>query len=269
MPTTALLTPLGRVLYPAFVSVRSNPEGLRRSFRTAMSVQVLVVLPAAIGLALVAGTAVPLLLGKQWMAAVPFVQILGLVNLFTALRHSASYVLLATGRNAARAGVPWINVVLMAISALLLFPSAGAKAVAVMRLVLALVTVFAVLRLALGALDGLTSRMLLKDVWRPFTGCVVMAGTVALATHVSAIPDVAQLALQVLTGVLTYSCAVLALWAWSGRPDGAEMYLARKLGLGRSWPAVFGEPAPTGAMMVATDGSTESSEVAGASNRSQ
>ena len=71
MPTTELLAPLGRVLFPLFVKVADDAEGLRAAFCKAIGIQTMFALPAGVGLALVAREAVPFLVGEQWSPAIP------------------------------------------------------------------------------------------------------------------------------------------------------------------------------------------------------
>ena len=68
MPTTELLAPLGRVLFPLFVKVADDAEGLRAAFCKAIGIQTMFALPAGVGLALVAREAVPFLLGGAVVA---------------------------------------------------------------------------------------------------------------------------------------------------------------------------------------------------------
>lgn len=70
LPSTELLMPINRVLFPAFVQVRQRPDELKRVFLLAQSVQSLVAIPASAGLALTAPQLVAVLLGPQWAMAV-------------------------------------------------------------------------------------------------------------------------------------------------------------------------------------------------------
>src|SRR5262249_30113669 len=152
----------------------------------------------------------------------------------------AGYVLLSSGLVAARAAIAWVNVALMAVLALAVFPSANAWGIAAIRLFLAVVSMAAILGIALRSLGGLSARVLLMDVWRPFAACSLMVGAVLLARNLSTtLPVVGQLVVQIITGAMTYAGGVFALWVLAGRPEGSEAYLGRKLHLERRWPALF------------------------------
>ena len=60
----------------------------RSAFSKAIGVQSLVVLPAAVGLYMIAPDAVLLLLGERWQQAIPLVQTLVLMSLFSALTYA-------------------------------------------------------------------------------------------------------------------------------------------------------------------------------------
>ena len=75
LPTTELIEPLGRALFSGFASLHNAAEGLGNLFRGAVGLGFMVVLPAGIGISLVADPMVRLTLGEQWIAAVPVVQI--------------------------------------------------------------------------------------------------------------------------------------------------------------------------------------------------
>lgn len=98
MPTTELLAPLGRVMLPVFAAAKHDSSELLRVVTLALSVQMLIAVPAGIGIALVAGDAILVMLGRNWLGAVPFVQIIAVASIATALAHSAMYMLIATGR---------------------------------------------------------------------------------------------------------------------------------------------------------------------------
>jgi O-antigen/teichoic acid export membrane protein len=181
LPTTELLAPIGRALFPAFVRVAGDPEQLVAAFRRAFGVQALLALPAGVGLALVADRVVPLLLGPQWMLAVPLLQTLALISVATALSHCGVYLLLALGRVRALALVTWMQLGLLAALIAFAYPSAGAQGIGEIRLAVAVVSVGAFLGVVLHAVPALRWGDILHGAWRPAVGCAAMAATL---THV-------------------------------------------------------------------------------------
>jgi hypothetical protein len=137
----------------------------------------------------------------------------------------------------------------MAVLALVVFPSVNAWGIAAIRLSLAVVSMAAILVIAMRFLGGLSARVLLMDVWRSFAACSLMVGAVLLARNLSTtLPVAGQLAVQIITGAMAYIGGVFVLWVLTGRPEGSEAYLGRKLHLERRWPALFGGRPPAEAM---------------------
>lgn len=229
MPVTELLAPIGRVLFPAFVKVADDPQALRRSFILAFGIQMLVGLPAGVGLALVADTAVPLLLGEQWLLAIPLLRILALISVATALTHGAGYLLLALGKVRLQAIFVWGQFLLLAGLLILAYPQADAAGIAQIRLAVGVLAMALFLGMALQAVPVLRLSDLLATGWRPAIATATMA---ALLTQWSA-PDTLPLALRFLAevgaGGTAYTATLLLLWWLVGMPEGPERYLFDKL----------------------------------------
>jgi hypothetical protein len=98
LPTSELLAPLGRVMFPAFAAAKNSPGELLRLVTLAQAVQAMLAIPLSLGMVLVADDAIPLLLGQQWTAAVPIAQLVALTGVATALGYSPGYMLTVTGR---------------------------------------------------------------------------------------------------------------------------------------------------------------------------
>jgi O-antigen/teichoic acid export membrane protein len=229
MPTGELLAPLGRVLFPAFVQAAHDPAELRRTYCLALGVQAIVALPAGVGLALVAETAVPLLLGAQWQAAIPLVQTLALLNVAIALVHGSGYLLLTLGKVRLLAIFSWLQLGMLASLALLAFPQAGAEGIADIRLAVSIIAMLAFLGMVVRAVPGLGWRHVLANVWRP---AFATGGMAAALVFFSITPDGApglQLVVDVLFGGAVYSALLLLLWFAQKMPTGAEKYLLEKL----------------------------------------
>lgn len=240
MPTGEVLMPLGRVLFPAFVRVADNPSELRRVFCLALGVQALIALPTGIGLTLVADTAVPFLLGQQWLAAIPLVKILALMNIAIALTHSSGYLLLALGKVRLQAIIAWVQFALLLSLTVLVFPSSGAAGIASIRLAVSFVTMIVLLVLVLRAVPFLRFKDLFAHTWRPVSATAVMTG-VLLALDLSPDwPATIQLISKITLGGTAYLLTSLLLWRISGYRDGAESYLLETLRIKQRLSRRFG-----------------------------
>jgi lipopolysaccharide exporter len=228
LPSTELLAPLGRVLFPAFVNLKDNPAELRRAFLLALGIQALVGIPAGAGTALVAPELVMTMLGEKWMGAAPFIQIMGAINIIAALNTSSCYVLLAHGRAKVIAVNGWLQVIVFVIGALLLFPEQGAMGIAMLRLAVVVGGLLSFIYLVQKELPDLDAASLLGAVWRPCAASALMSLILVALPMPGGLPAVFQLFIKVMLGASSFAAALLALWVLSGRPGGAESYLLDK-----------------------------------------
>lgn len=226
MPSSELLMPINRVLFPAFVQVRQRPQELKRVFLLSQGVQCLIAIPASAGLALVAPQVVPLMLGAQWSVAVPFVQILAIAYLASAMLSSTTCLLIALERVRALALFTWAQVALFVALALSAFAGAHALQVAWLRLLVSVASDIALAALLLHVFKPLRLPELLRGVLRPLLAAACMAAGLLLMDGLWTIFDTPTvLVVKILTGAALYSATLVLLWHTSGQPDGAEAYL--------------------------------------------
>ncbi|WP_265941702.1 oligosaccharide flippase family protein [Dechloromonas sp. A34] len=228
MPSSELLAPLGRVLFPAFVEARDKPQELQRSFLLALSVQAMIALPAATGLALVADDAVVVLLGERWISAIPFVETLAMIYGVTAISHAAGYLLLTLGKIRSMAIFIWIQVGLFALGALTFFLHSTPLAIAQWRLVVTACSVMGFVAMVVISVETLKAQHILAAVWRPSIATVMMA-LVLYALPFDDLTPLASLLLRCCLGGASYTVFLIGLWLISGRPTGGESYILGKL----------------------------------------
>ena len=233
LPSSELLAPLNRVLFPAFVRVKDDLVELKRLVLLAQGVQTMIAMPAAIGLILVSNEAVLLLLGEKWMGAVPFVEIFALISFMRSIATSGAYVLLTLGKVRLMAISSWAQVGLFAALAFVVFPDAGAFGIA--RLYLAVVTLglITLMVLLLHQLEGLRIGEIVASISRPLIAVSIMALCVIFITRTASLDGWWLLVAKILVGASAYVLSILALWVISGRRSGAESYLLEKAMLWR------------------------------------
>ena len=86
-----------RVSLSAFARLQNEPARLARGFYDVVELQLALVLPVAVGMALVAPSVVPLFFGVKWIATAPIVQALMLALPFEALSAVHFAVLISRG----------------------------------------------------------------------------------------------------------------------------------------------------------------------------
>jgi O-antigen/teichoic acid export membrane protein len=228
MPSTEVLAPLNRVLFPAFVGAKHDLAELKRLYLLAQGVQSLLGISAGVGLALVAPEAVLVLLGAKWLFVVPFVRLLALTNAVEAITTSGGYVLITLGKIKSAVLINWLQVIFFAVGVFLLLPGADALQMASIRVVTVLAGFFLSVWMLIRTLSNVSLLDIVRTVSRPLLATVVMAAAVISigeATHFSAL---FELLLKVAVGMLTFPTAVILMWMLAGRPRGPESYLLDK-----------------------------------------
>lgn len=228
MPSTEVLAPLNRVLFPAFVAAKNDLAELKRLYLLAQGVQSLLGISAGVGLALVAHEAVLALLGEKWLFVVPFVQVLALANVVEAITTSGRYVLLTMGKIRSAALVNWLQVALFAAGALLILPDGDAFQLASIRVVTVLAEFLVSLWLLMQTLSNVGVPDIIRTVLRPLLATGVMALAVSSIGQAIQLAPVAELIVKIATGMASFPAAILLLWWVAGKPSGAESYLLDK-----------------------------------------
>jgi len=230
MPSTELLAPLNRVLFPSFVEVKERPAELKRLFLLAQGLQTTMVVPAAFGLSLVAPEVVALALGERWQAAIPFLQWLVLGAALRAITTSPEYIMLTLNAVRRMAVVSWFRVLFFVMLAFLLLPHAGALELAMMRVSTSAAGLGLTLWFFLRTFPAVRAADILKTINRPIMAALAMSAVLLWAQGFwSGEMALVRLILDVLLGVLVYAAVLLLLWHLARRPAGAERYVLDQL----------------------------------------
>jgi O-antigen/teichoic acid export membrane protein len=223
---------MNRALFPAMADNRDQTESLTRLFLLALQLQTLIALPATVGLALVAGEAVPVLLGSKWQEAVPLLQWLALAGIAQVLTASGHYVLIVLGRVGHSVAILWLQVAVFGAAVWLALPLDNAGTIAALRVAVTVLGIAATAALLVAALAPLTLSALSGAVVRPVVATLLMtAALIELGKHLPFAPATV-LIVKIALGVLVYAASVITLWKLAGRPHGAETWLFDKY---RTW----------------------------------
>lgn len=236
LPSTEIMQPISRALFPSFAAARHAGISMADGYCRAMAAIATVIFPACFGMSLLADPIVRLMLGPNWLTAIPFVQILGAAGAVSVISSTASNILGVGGKTRLQflivlAGVS-LRIPLLAYMTWRydLFGVVIALAVvAPFEMTMMTIVVARYLRL------GVMAHVLV--FWRPVLATGVMvAGLVISGLGWS---DVAggrvELVLHVLAtaalGAALYVLALSLAWLAAGRPAGAERFLF-ELGFG-------------------------------------
>jgi O-antigen/teichoic acid export membrane protein len=226
LPTTELVMPINRAVFPGYARMAADLATLRNSYVEVVGFIALLAMPAGIGIAAVAHLAVPLMLGEKWLAAIPIVQILAVSGVLYALLANLGSGMLALGKPRLITWTVLGTLVVLLPLAVWLSREAGAVGLAWANLLA--MPVYAALGFGL-CLRLLQMRVtaLLAVLWRPTLAAALMYVGVRLVFPPGAavgglVSLVGMTALAVGLGACIYVGAVLLLWRLAGLPGGPE-----------------------------------------------
>ena len=226
MATGDVVGPLSRALFPAFAMFADDPDRLKSSYRRAQVVVIGLALPIGFGTSALASEIIPLLVGPQWLLAIPVVEWLApmiALQTLTVSTDSMAYALGETKSLFRR------SVFLIVIRAVLLF--AGFSLAGFMGIIYARIISGAVYLIYHLALAGRLTRSPLwipfAAGWRSFIATTAMWGSLALMPKFAvvqshAVGAVLALGMQIAVGAIIYLGVHLSLWLAVGRPEGFE-----------------------------------------------
>lgn len=238
LPLNEIVVPACRALFSGFTAARNETGGFGYAFRRTIAVMALPIMPAAIGMAAVAGYIVDLALGPQWVSSSAVIAWIGASSPLALLSIIGSTAMLVSGhvRNNFAIGALYavIGIVVCAVSALIW----GLSGVAVSRAALVAVEGIAYAAVT-GRCVGIAGREWIECLWRPALATTAMALALWLAGFGWTAPvghaDLAEVLScidTILLGAAVYTVALLACWAAAGYPEGAETFLIGMIPLG-------------------------------------
>jgi O-antigen/teichoic acid export membrane protein len=223
-PATEVVIPSSRALFPSLARLADEPLKLKETLSAALGLCFLIVVAASSGMAVVASEAVRVVLGPQWVEAVPLVTPLAFAGGMNAISHVIGTLLAAIGRQRFTAALIWMNVVILIPVMALGARYRGVSGIAEARALVALVILLAALTFVARS-QLLTLRELLGLLWRPIVASSAMVLLIRTLPLDGREAQEVSLALKVAVGALAFFGATLALWRASGRPAGAERHI--------------------------------------------
>lgn len=228
LPTTQIVTPLNRAVMPGFAKLANDRPRIQNAFLKVLAVVALAAIPAGVGIACLAHLVVPLLLGQQWLGAIPAVRWLALFGITMALQMNVQSLYNGIGKPHINALVNVALVIVLVPMLVLMARQSGIVGAAQAYVITGMVVLPVNYLIATRTIEMPVWRVL-REIWRPSLGSAAMA--LALTTvSVGGAPAGAGLSLlwtflaSVVLGVAVYVLVVLVSWRLAGRPDGAEQY---------------------------------------------
>jgi O-antigen/teichoic acid export membrane protein len=229
IPTTEVILPLMRAVYPGYVGMRENRGQLAYGFVTVFGVVAAIILPAAVGLICVAEPAVAVILGAKWLGVTELVKVLCVLALIQVFQTSTNPVYFTLGHPRIVTGLNSLYLLVgLPLFAYLL--SRLPLQSAVWALIAAAVLVLTVNLVLLGKHLGIGVLSIVSPLLRPILATVLMAAVVSFAKTVLWHPgsvyfEIAVLVALIGLGGAAYSGGLYVLWRLGGSPNGPEKQL--------------------------------------------
>jgi PST family polysaccharide transporter len=229
LPTTELVFPIQRAVFPGYSQMANDLPRLREAFLDVLGLIALLTVPAGLLIGVLAEPFVLALLGAGWVEAVPLVEVLAVFGVLRSFNGPAGSVYLAVGRPRAIAYLSALSLVIAVGLSILWVPLFGVIGVAWAILVGASVNLM-VNYAKLFRLIELDPKVLLRRVWRPLVAGASMWAALYAIQHGQGSPSgsiaaAVELAVLGIAGLAGYAAFVAAAWRRAGRPAGAESTL--------------------------------------------
>ena len=101
------------VLFPAYAALQGEPDALRRGFFKTVRLMSMLCFPLCVGLALTAQPVVMLILGPQWLLAIPIVRVLAGFALVASVSFNVGDIYKGTGRTRMLFALGLLNLALL------------------------------------------------------------------------------------------------------------------------------------------------------------
>ena len=223
--TQEIATALNRV---TFVTTAQSDQSLQsdpRALSSIVGAYALIAGALGFGLAATAKDAVPVLLGEQWIMAVPFLQLVAPTAALYAVHKAVVSTLQASGHARAAAFLSLAGAG-MTIGAIMLVIYSGGQPLDIAKaaLIVGIVLIMADM-ITLGTIARTPIIPLMLAVIRPFAAALVMLVSLQVLT-IDLGSSFLNLATATALGAMIFIGTVSFLWAISGRPRGAEAQIS-------------------------------------------
>lgn len=226
LPATELVAPVNRAAYPVYARLAQDMDSLRPQYLSVMAMIALLAIPAVAGTAATADLIVPLLLGPQWLEAIPVLRTLAFFGISQVMWSNAYALCLALGRGDVFSRLNGAYVALLLVLLLVLVPRFGVLGAAYAYLICALGTLPFGIAVVLNLLK-IGPGIFLAQLWRPLLAATALFAVVhayvgGLEATENELLLAARMLLAVILGAAVYAVVLALFWWLSGRPDSAE-----------------------------------------------
>ena len=230
--TVEISAPVNRSLFPVLSSIQNDQPKSLQLFFSALGFVNLFTIPVGIGMCMLATPFVQVVLGAKWLDVIPILEIFAIQGTIRFLVSPYYVWFMVIGNGRLLAFMSWLELGFFTVFAAFWY-HLGGVGLAWARLDTTLVIVL--IWMLLGRSANLSVRALFQAIHRPLLAGLAMALCLWQVDRILVFGDpYTKLFSLTALGALTYALTILLLWAISGRPDGIEKSLMRRIGIGRA-----------------------------------
>ncbi|WP_287990354.1 lipopolysaccharide biosynthesis protein [Acidiphilium sp.] len=227
LPNTELVGPLCRSAFSGFAQAQADGDNGANLLLRLLALMTIIALPAGLGLSLTAYPIVQLGFGKNWIGAVPLLQVIGVANAFSIFSMISWVVFSVRAWMKALVKIGSAITLIRFVLIIVLLPVYGLTGVAIAIAGTDIIGQIVFIVVTVHRLDlSLTS--VLGRVWRSVTAAAMMTALLVVL-HLGWRDDpgtdrwqAIHLGAAVLIGAISYTASLIGLWLLAGRPEGAE-----------------------------------------------
>ncbi len=233
MVTREIAAPVNRAVFPGYTHLKSDPSLLQSSYVKVTSVLILLIMPAGVGVCLLANPIVFTLLGNKWGAVVPLLQLLAINGVLNVFLSTAYHVNLAVGMPRSTSLVLAAHGCISVPLLLWLVPIYSIFGAALSTLIASIITAplnFFLLRKAI----EFGRREIFAMFFRPTAAALIMAAGVFAIQSRWVVPpaflaQISYLVILSVAGAALYAGVVFLLWLTQKDLDSAEFWIFEKV----------------------------------------
>jgi PST family polysaccharide transporter/lipopolysaccharide exporter len=203
-PATEISEVISSVLFPTFSKVQDDTPRLRDAFCKTLRLTAVIAFPMAFGIVVVAPSFVAGVLGEQWLAAVPAMQVLAIFGLSRAISKAIQPVWKAVGRPDYVTKISALRVLLIAV---VIYPATATYGVVGTAVAVTAVSLVPILPLELHVVARtieIGGARLASELAYPLAASLVMAGGTWYAAQTLALPAIARTIVLPVLGAVIY-----------------------------------------------------------------
>ena len=214
IPSTEVAMPVARAALPGLAKLNETPKEFRAMYEMILVSVLMIAIPAATGLSLLAEDITHVVLGSKWAAAAPLISILAFFGIARVVSACATSGLIAFGR----ADVLGKHSLLVLLIKLIILPVSiiywGYIGLAYGVLLGSIISTF-ILLVMQQHFNTLSIKNILNKIWRVLIGVIIMAITLKILAPyfdlLRHLPVLIVLVLEILVGIMAFIITVILL----------------------------------------------------------